>query len=365
MNNEIYRELQVHLDKVTIGFPSTESGVEIRLLKHLFTPEEAKIARYLKFSWKDLEPLEDIYNRIKSEGYSIQELETHLDIMAKKGAIMALKVGNTKTYGNANFIVGMSDYQVNKLTRKFFKDSLRYLYEAYLRELGKIPVPQTRLLPVEQSLDVAKGLATYDDIKVILDKAEEPFMIANCVCRQGRDLLNKPCKMTKRRETCLSFGYAAQRYIQQGWGRQITKDDALRIIKKNEEEGLIHQINNAQRPDFICSCCTCCCEGLKILKTLPNPGQLLISNYFFKIDSELCNGCGVCIERCQMDAIISKNDIFSIIKKRCIGCGNCVNYCPSNAIQIKKKKTLYIPPATGGDLYNEIINIKAKLKNKK
>lgn len=315
MNDEIYRELQQHLDKVTIGFPSTESGVEIRLLKHLFTPEEAKIACYLKFSWKDLEPLEDIYNRIKLEGYSIHELENHLDTMAKKGAIMALKIGDIKTYGNANFIVGMSDYQVNKLTRKFFKDSLNYLYEAYLRELGKIPLPQTRLLPVEQSLEVAKGLATYDDIKKILDKAEEPYMIANCVCRQGRDLLKMPCKMTKRRETCLSFGYAAQRYIEQGWGRQITKDEAFRIIKKNEEEGLIHQINNAQRPDFICSCCTCCCEGLKILKTLPNPGQLILSNYFSKIDSELCNGCGVCVERCKWMPLYPEMMFSPLLKK--------------------------------------------------
>ncbi|MFX0072130.1 MAG: 4Fe-4S binding protein, partial [Candidatus Hermodarchaeota archaeon] len=358
-------ELQQHLDNVTIGFPPTKSGVEIRLLKHLFTHEEAKIALYLRFSWKDLEPLEDIYNRIKIEGYSINELENHLDRMAKKGAIMALKKGDSKTYGNANFIVGMSDYQVNKLTRRFFKDSLKYLYEAYLKELGKNPIPQMRVIPVEQTLEIEKEMVTYDDLKIILDNAEGPYMVTNCVCRQGRDLLNDPCKVTKRREICLSFGYAAQRYLGQGWGREISKEEALIILKKNDEEGLIHQINNAQKPDFICSCCPCCDEGLKILKSLPNPGQLIKSNYFSKIDSELCTGCGTCLEHCQMDAIVPKNNIFTIIKKRCIGCGNCVNYCPSNAIQFKKKRTIYIPPATGGDLYNEIINMKEKVKNKK
>jgi Na+-translocating ferredoxin:NAD+ oxidoreductase RNF subunit RnfB len=100
------------------------------------------------------------------------------------------------------------------------------------------------------------------------------------------------------------------------------------------------------------------------LKRFPNPGQLITSNYFAKIDPEVCTGCGACVERCQMDAIVPKNDLFSIIKIRCIGCGNCVDYCPSEAIQLKKKRNVYIPPATGGDLYNEIMHIKLKLKEK-
>jgi electron transport complex protein RnfB len=358
---EIYLKLQEHLNKVTICFPHSKSGVEIRLLKYLFTPKEAKIATMLKFAWKELETLENIFERAKHLGYTIEELEDCLDRMARKGAIMALKKGKTKTYGNANFIVGMADYQVNKLTKEFVKDSKKYLYEAYLMDLGKITIPQTRIIPIEQKIEPDFGIINYDDFKDIFDKSEPPYMVTNCVCRQGCDILGQPCKITKRREVCISFGHAAQRYIEQGWGRQITKEETLEILRKNHNEGLIHQINNAQKPDFICSCCTCCCEGLKILKSLPNPGDLIKTNYYAQIDPELCKGCGTCIDHCQMEAISVKDEISTILKKRCIGCGYCINICPTEAIRLHKKDTLYVPPLTGKELYEEIIKIKEKI----
>ena len=67
MNDEIevYRELQKHIDKMPVGFPSTKSGVEIRILKHLFTPEEAKIALNLSAL---PESLERIHRRKKHGG---------------------------------------------------------------------------------------------------------------------------------------------------------------------------------------------------------------------------------------------------------------------------------------------------------
>ncbi|MFX0069651.1 MAG: 4Fe-4S ferredoxin, partial [Candidatus Hermodarchaeota archaeon] len=84
-NIDVYRKLQQHLDKLPIGYPSTESGVEIRILKHLFTPEEAKIAVNLRLI---PEPLRKIYRRVKKTGISLEELEKHLDSMFRKGAIV-------------------------------------------------------------------------------------------------------------------------------------------------------------------------------------------------------------------------------------------------------------------------------------
>ncbi|TXT64744.1 MAG: CoB--CoM heterodisulfide reductase iron-sulfur subunit A [Promethearchaeota archaeon] len=360
MSAKVYRKLQQHLDKKTIAFPPTKSGIEIRLLKKLFTEEEAEIALGLKFSWDNLEPLEEIFSRLKHKGKSFEELEENLDNMAKKGVIMALKKGKDKTYGLANFMIGMWDYQVNKLTVDFLKDSIKYLYDSYIQEIGKIPTPQTRLIPVRQDLNFSTKMAPFDDIEKILHSIEGPFMVTNCVCRQGKDLITQPCEMTERREVCISFGYAAERYIQQGWGREIDKKEALEILKKNAEDGLIHQINNAQKPDFICSCCVCCCEAIKILNSLPMPAKFIKSNYYARINSDQCDGCGVCLDRCQMDAITPKSEIFTISKRRCIGCGNCIDYCPNGAIQLKVKRSLYVPPETGGELYEEIINIKNK-----
>ncbi len=81
-NKDVYRRLQEHLNNMPVGFPATQSGVEIRVLKHLFTPEEAEVALYLKFQ---PEPLKKVYRRFKKSGITLEELEQKLDEIYLKG----------------------------------------------------------------------------------------------------------------------------------------------------------------------------------------------------------------------------------------------------------------------------------------
>ncbi len=138
-NLDIYRELQQHLDKMPVGYPATESGVELRILSHLFTPEEAKIATKLNFQ---PEPLKAIYRRVKKSGISMEDLEKKLDEMYQKGTINMgrRKEGNieVKYYGSAPIVVGMFEYQLNRLTEDFVKDIYQYFEEAFWeREFNK------------------------------------------------------------------------------------------------------------------------------------------------------------------------------------------------------------------------------------
>ncbi|MFX0071219.1 MAG: ATP-binding protein [Candidatus Hermodarchaeota archaeon] len=361
---DVYRELQQHLDELPIGFPGTNSGVEIRLLKNLFTPKEAKIASLLKFSWNNLESLESIFKRLESLGYTIKELEKHLDNMAKKGSIKFLKEGNKKFYGNAMLIIGMFENQVNKLTKEFIDNTHKYMKEAWFKDLVKVSISQWRTIPIGINFNHNVSIANYDDIEKLINTYEEPIAIINCVCRQAQDLLNNACKVTLRRELCLGFGQTAQVYIEMGWARQISKKEAFNYLQKNQEEGLILQVSNAQNPEIICSCCSCCCEGLSNLKKLPNPADFVISNYHAKIDLKKCSGCETCKNRCQMKAIEIKNDSYFINLRRCIGCGNCVITCPSDAIKLHRKEKLNIPPNTHEDLYKKISKLKIKVKER-
>lgn len=359
---DVYRQLQQALDEMPIGFPPTKSGVEIRLLKYLFTPEEAKIAAKLKFAWKPTESLDNIYDRLKSMGYSKEELETHLDSMLKKGAIFGRKEKNTKYYGLALLIVGIYEYQVNKLTKEFLETFQQYIQEAWGMESGKNPIPQMRTIPIGLEVDHEIGIANYDNIKGLFENAEEPFAIINCICRQEREIMGEPCHATSRLESCMGFGDMAQTYIDLGWGREITRQEALDTLKKNEEEGLIFRPGNVKMIDFVCSCCTCCCGGLTGLSQLPNPADFVTTNYYAEIDPDLCTGCEKCIERCQMNAISTEDDVSKVIRNRCIGCGNCIYVCPSEAIKLNKKDKHHVPPMTETDLYNEIAQVKAKRK---
>ncbi|NVM38221.1 MAG: 4Fe-4S binding protein [Candidatus Lokiarchaeota archaeon] len=363
---DLYRKLQEHFDTFPVGYPSTKSGVEIRILKQLFTTEEAKIALNLKFShsFEDFEPLDSIHERLKSLGfpYTKDELENHLDNLAKKGAIKTLKQYNQKTYSASLFMIGMFEYQVNKLTKEFAEDTQQYMDEVYIEEMGRTLPLQMRTIPVGVSVDHSVEIGNFDDITKLIESMEGPIVIQNCICRQASHALGKSCLATSRLETCMGFGSFAKMYIDLGWGREITKEEAIDILKRNEEEGLIFQPSNSQKPDFICSCCGCCCEALRTLKQFPNPGGIVSTNYYAEIDPDLCTGCSTCIKRCHMEAITLKDDISSINKERCIGCGNCAYACPSEAIEFLKKEQQFSPPSTMAEYYDE--NLVARTKRK-
>lgn len=364
-NGDVYRELQQHIDTFPVGFPATKSGVEIRILKRLFTPEEAEIASKLKFSYEDFESLNNIHNRLTSLGfkYSREELEGYLDNMAKKGAIKCLKKDNQKAYSAAIFILGMFEYQVNKLTKAFAEDTKQYMEEVLIMEMGKNLPLQLRTIPVGIDIDHDIDIANFDDIKKMIKKADGPFSVQNCICRQSMQLLKNVCKVTSRLETCIGLGIVAQMYIDMGWAREINKEEVIEIFKKNEEEGLVIQPGNAQRPHFICSCCGCCCEELLSVKTFPNPALLVSTNHYAEIDPDLCSGCATCIERCQMEAIEMNDNISSINLQRCIGCGNCALTCPSEAINLLKKDSKFIPSETMTEYYEK--NLALRIKHKK
>jgi electron transport complex protein RnfB len=365
---EIYEQLRQHFDKMPIGFPLTKSGSGIRLLKHLFTPEEAILATYLRFSWKrDLEPIDTIYERIKDKEITKKQLEEQLDTMVKKGLLMFKQEDGVKYYGNALLAVGMFEFQVNKLDqlpKGFIKDFNDFMDEAWLPESFKVKGAQLRTIPIEKSIEFKENVAEFDNLEALIGNAKGPFMVTNCICRQLKDLEGEPCKVTSRREVCMGFGYAAKMYIEQGWGREISKEEAIEILQKNQEDGLVIQPDNSQDLGFICSCCSCCCESLSRYIKFPNPGNMSITNYYAEIDPEICTGCGTCINICPMEAIKLKDDISIIKKKRCIGCGNCVVKCPVEAISLKKREKQFTPFPTMDDLFDKISERKKRLEQK-
>ncbi len=363
-NLNVYRELQKHLDKLPIGFPPTESGVEIRVLKHLFTPEEAKIATKLSFS---LELLEDIFKRIDETGMSIKDLERILDNSVKNGAIhfKKEKEGNKKYYSNAMFMIGMYDMQSprrEEFLREFLTDSSQYFAEGMDEEIFRTGISQFRVIPIEKSITPEHHIASYDDIRKIIENIDGPIVVAKCICRIKKDIFGEPCSQTKLRETCfIIHSVYAQTYIDQGWGRSVSKEEALEILRETEKDGLVYQPGNAQRPGSICCCCGCCCGYLSDLKELSQPLELIKSNYYAEVDSELCTGCETCINRCQMNAVTLVNEISTVNRDRCIGCGVCIPTCPSDAIHLHKKEEEIIPPKDWDALYATIMNKKREL----
>ncbi len=344
------------MDQMPIAFPSTESGVELRILKHFFTPEEAEIALYLSTL---PESADKIYRRVKKTGISKENLEQTLDGLVSKGSILGGKLfqakGDGKYYSKAHLAVGMYEFQVNRLTRKFVDDMVQYTDEAYAEAFITPRTSQLKTIPIESSFTPEHNVATYDDIRQLVLQTGGKIAVYNCICKQENIVLGKTCKKTQRQKICIGFNEVAEYTINNIAGCSISKDECLQILKQNEKDGLILQPQNVQKPNFLCSCCSCCCTVLKMLKKFPRPAEYWHSNYFAEVKAEDCIGCKICQKRCSMEAISIKENVSSVNLERCIGCGLCTSTCKTQAIQLKKKTRSTVPAKNHFSLYRKIL----------
>ena len=347
----VYRRLQQHIDKMPVGFPETESGVELRLLQHLFTPEEAAMALHLSAL---PESLQKIHSRAKKEGISLADLRKGLNRLAAKGAIHKTKVDGKPHFSKMMLAIGMFEFQVNRLTKEFHRDVLQYMDEDFGRAFLGGKTHQMRTIPIKEEVIPERSIGTYDGARDLVLKAEGPFGVLNCVCRQGMDLLEEPCRQTDIRETCLVMGEFAGASIRSGVARELSREEMIGLLDRADAEGMVLQPQNTQDPHFICCCCGCCCGVLATAKKLPKPAEYFDTNYFADVDPELCTECETCGDRCQMDAIHYVDGVASVDGVLCIGCGLCVTTCPGGAIQLFAKEEAKAPPRSQEELYRKI-----------
>ena len=130
--------------------------------------------------------------------------------------------------------------------------------KAFGLELLSTELPQIRTIPVGKSIQPEHHVTTYDHIREIINNTGDPIGITTCMCREGAKGRGQPCKVTSRSETCMVFGDWASYFKKRGLLREITREEALEIIRQNEEDGLVLQSTNYQKVDFVCSCCGCC-----------------------------------------------------------------------------------------------------------
>jgi NAD-dependent dihydropyrimidine dehydrogenase PreA subunit len=217
--------------------------------------------------------------------------------------------------------------------------------------------PQMRTIPVHKSIDISHNVATYDQLRAIIYDSPGPFVILNCICREVSSAEGRSCRQTKRLETCLGMNDIASLLIHRSLGREVSREEAIAILHQNEDDGLVLQPGNSQKPEFICSCCGCCCGMLRYQKFLTRPVDFWTSNFYVQIDSDKCTRCGKCVKRCQVKAISMKDpgETAVVNLARCIGCGLCVPTCPAKAIQLMQKENKTTPPADYYALNDEIM----------
>lgn len=332
----MYESLAEHLNRMPAGFPATDSGVELRILRRLFTPDEAALAQLLTLR---PEPARLIAKR---SGRDPVELAAQLESMARKGLIFRLRKGDDIRYMAAQFVIGIWEYHVNDLDPDLIRDVNEYLPHFFHPEQRGV-TPQLRTIPISRALSSDHAVMPYERARKILEE-QDLMVVADCICRKEHAIMGKGCD--RPMESCLIFGAAAQYYLDNGLGRVIDHDEALRILDRAEASGLVLQPSNAQKAVSICTCCSCCCQILKSLKAAPSPSRYVASNYFAEVSRDRCVGCETCLDRCPMEAITMADGVAGVDRGRCIGCGLCVPTCSEGAIalRVKPDEERTVPP---------------------
>jgi ferredoxin len=347
MSENPYRALQRHLDRMPVAFPPTESGVEIRILQRLFTPEEAELALALSAI---PEPASTIAPRLRPRP-ALADLEGKLDRMGDKGILLAIPAEGGKRYSKLQFAIGMYERQLKTLTPELDRDSRQYMEEAYHRAFHTGKTTQLRIVPVNREVALDRHVAPYDRIREYVAASPGPFGVLTCICRHGRDLAGQPCRQTELRDNCLMIGMAAQWAADSGMGRAITREEMLALLNRADRDGLVLEPENTQAPMFICCCCGCCCGVLESAKRLPEPARYFTSNFYAVAEGAECESCGVCETRCQMDAISLAGGTAVVDRARCIGCALCVSTCISGAMRLEPVDQPKVPPEDTKALY--------------
>lgn len=342
--SDVYASLREFLHTFPGGYPSTPNGVEIKLLKKLFTPEDAEM--YLSLT-KEPEVLADIAKRLgREEG----ELGDKLEDMAKRGLIFRNREGDKVLYKAYQFFVGIIEAQINRVDKE-----LTQLVDEYFPYLGAVGLTletkQMRIIPAATAVDAKTTVDSYNRVREIV-KDEDLIAVAPCICRQMTGARGDKCDHTS--ETCLSFGEHAQYYIDNGIAKQVSKAELMKLLDAVEEEGLVLCSSNTEDLSITCCCCPCCCGILKGIKLLPQAS--LMANIFYnaKIDPELCIQCGDCVDRCPMEAIAELDETMEVSADKCIGCGLCVSVCPEEAIELAEVSTATPPFPDGTEMYTSV-----------
>ena len=242
----------------------------------------------------------------KPEDYCFEQLKK----LAVYGVCFWNTIDGEEVFWAETWIPGTMEMIVNNSENCKKYPIIGYAMEAYGRvrgpkSSGAFPpgVGLMRVIPIETAIEGNTRRASYEEVSKYLNE-NDIFTVTDCSCRTDRELMGEGCGHLKE-DMCIQMGHAAEYYIKTGRGRQITREEAFEIIRKAEENGLMHQIPNIDgsgKTHAICNCCGCGCLSLRTAEMFKN-NDMVRSNYVARVDKEKCVACGQCVENCPVNAL--------------------------------------------------------------
>ena len=248
----------------------------------------------------------------KKVGKTVQEVQPLLDNLVYYGIFRRSmdKALGEDVYYMQIFAPGILEMMVNQKELLETHPEVGRAFDEYTRNLAAsmgAMIPDgyglMRVIPVESALEGIEGVSDYERISHYLDKYDR-FSVSPCSCRASRSSLGDGCGHLEE-DMCVQMGRGAEHYIRTGRAREITREQALEIIQRAEENGLMHDMVNIEEPGesaAICNCCACACFGLRV-GLMFGARDAIRSNYVAEVDEAKCVACGQCVETCPGNAL--------------------------------------------------------------
>ena len=360
--SDIYHRLIDWWKQTWWGMPETDELLP--LLKTHLTPEEASLLTSIPFQGRTLEQLADTIHMRPAE------LRPRLDKLTRKGLLFRTITPETIRYSinDSMFVYMRSAFwrgDTDEATSAIAPLVNQYYYHGFFDQYDFTHLKGLRVLPIQEAIPDTRQIMPYEELTAVLD-SQDYFAVSHCACKHRKNLDPDFPDCKHPTEVCLHFGRLGRYTVENGMGREITRQETEDILQRCAEEGLVHGVSNWQNGvDTICNCCRCCCLFLEAFHVLKHSQGLGPSNYRVQTNPETCKGCGLCTKRCPMDALqleasekapASKTGKVAVLSPDlCIGCGVCAYKCPTKSLVLVPCEVVQDPPRNARDYTRQVV----------
>ena len=283
----------------------TYSDPEYRILDPIVDDDMCSVMMRMRletdFSAEDL---------AKKTRKSLDFVQTQCDKLVKAGVIRTRVRSGVLCYYYPIWVPGIMEGILSNREQCDAHPELGACFEEYTRIRVGMLAPMLgngvnfmRVMPVMSAIENDTHKASYDEISTLIEKAWA-ISVGPCSCRRSRRLMGEGCGHLEE-DMCLYLNDNAISFSKNGEHRLITKEEAYEILRRAEDNGLVHEVNQALGFDdvtAICNCCGCSCYALRIAELFRSPNGVS-SNFIARVDKDKCVACGQCVENCQTNAV--------------------------------------------------------------